>query len=47
MEILTLKVLIQLMHAMEELPPCSIVLTGWRAIRGMGAMDLLSVLTVQ
>jgi hypothetical protein len=47
MEILILKVLIQLMLAMEELPLCLIVSIGWRAIHGMDVMDLLSVLTAQ
>ncbi|MCH91841.1 hydroxymethylglutaryl-CoA synthase, partial [Trifolium medium] len=34
------------MHAMEELPLCSTVSTGWRAIHGMDDMDLLSAPTV-
>ncbi|XP_047158258.1 hydroxymethylglutaryl-CoA synthase-like [Vigna umbellata] len=33
--------LIQQMHAMEELLLCSIVPIGWRATHGMGDMDLL------
>lgn len=46
METLTLRVLIPLMHAMEELLLCSIVSIGWRAAHGMDAMGLLSALTV-
>ena len=45
-EILTLRVLIQLMHAMGELLLYLTVSIGWRAILGMDAMDLLSAQTV-
>lgn len=47
MEIPTLRVLIQPMHAMEELLLCSIASTGWKAVPGMDAMVLLSALTVR
>lgn len=46
-EILTLKALTQLMHAMEEQQLYSIVSTGLRAVHGMDAMDLLCALTVR
>ncbi|KAG5028216.1 hypothetical protein JHK87_011730 [Glycine soja] len=46
MEIPILRALIQLMHAMEELLPCSIVSIGLRAAHGMDAIDFLSALTV-
>jgi len=41
MEIPISRVLIQQMHAMEELLLYSIVSIGWRAAHGMGATDLL------
>ena len=46
-EIPTLKVLIQLMHAMEELQLYSTVSTGWRVVHGMDAMELLFAQTVR
>lgn len=47
MEILTLKVSTQLMHATGELQLYSTVSIGWRVARGMDAMDLLCALTVR
>ena len=47
MEIPTLKGLIQLMHAMEELQLYSTVSIGSRVAHGMDAMGLLCVLTVR
>ena len=47
MEILTLKALTQLMHAMEEPQLYLTVSIGLRAVHGMDAMDLLCALTVR
>lgn len=46
-EIMTSKVLIQVMHAMGELQLYSTVSTGWRVVHGMDAMDLLFAQTVR
>ncbi|RVX05724.1 Hydroxymethylglutaryl-CoA synthase [Vitis vinifera] len=46
-EIMTSKVLIQVMHAMGELQLYSTVSTRWRVVHGMDAMDLLFVQTVR
>lgn len=47
MEILTLKVSTQLMHAMGELQLYSTVWIGWKVARGMDAMGLSCALTVR
>ena len=46
-EIMTSKVLIQVMHAMGELQLHSTVSTRWRVVHGMDAMDLLFAQTVR